>query len=153
VTIKPGLAASARYRVNSIDLADKWGGRASALASPIMIIFIEKSCMLATDHLLAPQQITVGYDFQIKHLAPTPPDWEVDVSAELTSISGPMMTYKVAVRDEVGLVGEGTHTRCIVDNDAFHARLADRCAAPAAAARNRTAAGDGGDDPARPALS
>jgi predicted thioesterase len=148
VKIHPGLKASARHRVNSIDLADKWGGQASALASPIMIIFIEKTCMLATDHLLDPSQMTVGYEFQIKHLAPTPPDWDVDVEVELIAVAGRMMTYRVAARDAAGLIGEGTHTRCIVDSDGFHERLDRRRSAreeaPARAARSAGSGGEGG---------
>lgn len=126
MTIKPGLTARATHRVDTISLADQWGGQAHALASPIMIIFIEQTCMKATDHLLQPDQMTVGYDFSIKHLAPTPPDWEVTVDAELLTFEGRMMTYKVTVRDAAGVVGEGHHTRCIVGQNSFHERLAQR---------------------------
>jgi len=126
LTIKAGLKARATHRVDTISLADQWGGEAHALASPIMIIFIEQTCMQATDHLIAADQMTVGYNFEIKHLAPTPPEWDVTVDAELTEVEGRMMTYQVTVRDAVGIVGEGRHVRCIVGKDAFHARLAER---------------------------
>ena len=135
MNIEPGLKASAVHRVNALDLADRWGGEAHALASPIMIIFIEKTCMMATDHLLAQGQITVGYEFNIKHLAPTPPEWEVSVSAELTALNGRMMTYTVSVRDAAGKIGEGTHTRCIVDDAEFHRRMGQRRGEAEAAAK------------------
>ncbi|MCA8333480.1 thioesterase family protein [Burkholderia cepacia] len=126
MTIQPGLRARATHRVDTISLADQWGGEAHALASPIMIIFIEQTCMQATDHLLGSDLMTVGYNFEIKHLAPTPPDWEVTVDAELIAVEGRMMTYKVSVRDAAGVVGEGIHTRCAVGRDSFHERLAER---------------------------
>ncbi|MFL9873056.1 thioesterase family protein [Paraburkholderia megapolitana] len=126
MSIKPGLTARATHRVDTISLADQWGGEAHALASPIMIIFIEQTCMKATDHLLDANQMTVGYNFEIKHLAPTPPEWDVTVDSELVTVEGRMMTYKVTVRDAVGVVGEGQHTRCIVSRDTFHERLAER---------------------------
>ena len=126
MTIQPGLSAQATHRVDTISLADQWGGEAHALASPIMIIFIEQTCMKATDHLLPEDQMTVGYNFEIKHLAPTPPEWEVTVDAELIEVDGRMMTYRVCVRDAVGVVGEGIHTRCAVSRSGFHRRLAER---------------------------
>jgi fluoroacetyl-CoA thioesterase len=126
LTIQPGLTARTTHQVDTISLADQWGGEAHALASPIMIIFIEQTCMQATDHLLPPDQITVGYNFDIRHLAPTPPEWEVTVDAELIAVDGRMMTYRVAVHDAAGIVGEGLHTRCAVSRDHFHKRLHDR---------------------------
>jgi isovaleryl-CoA dehydrogenase len=126
VSIEPGLKAHATHRVNVVDLADQWGGEAHALASPIMIIFIEKTCMAATDHLLDPTQMTVGYNFEIRHLAPTPPDWEVTVDAELIAVEDRMMTYRVTVSDAAGVVGEGVHIRCVVSKTSFHERIAKR---------------------------
>lgn len=126
MTIQPGLSARATHRVDTISLADQWGGQAHALASPIMIIFIEQTCMKATDHLLPADQMTVGYNFEIKHLAPTPPEWEVTVEAELIEVDGRMMTYRVSVRDAAGVVGEGMHTRCAVSSAGFHQRLDER---------------------------
>ena len=102
--IAPGLKATARHGVAAMDLADRWGGEAAALASPIMIIFIEKTCMQATDHLLEPGQMTVGVKFEIDHLAPTPPDWEVTVAAELVAFDQRTMTYRVTVHDAAGKV-------------------------------------------------
>ena len=126
MTIQTGLRARATHRVDTISLADQWGGEAHALASPIMIIFIEQTCMQATDHLLPAGQMTVGYNFEIKHLAPTPPEWEVTVEAELIEVDGRMMTYRISVRDAVGVVGEGIHTRCAVSSAGFHQRLSER---------------------------
>ena len=124
--IEPGLTARATHRVDTLSLADQWGGEAHALASPIMIIFIEQTCMQATDHLLLADQMTVGYNFEIKHLAPTPPEWEVTVDAELIEFDGRMMSYQVTVRDAVGVVGKGQHVRCIVGKEKFHEQLAER---------------------------
>jgi fluoroacetyl-CoA thioesterase len=126
MTLVPGLKATARHGVAEMDLADRWGGEAAALASPIMIIFIEKTCMQATDHLLEPGQMTVGVKFDIDHLAPTPPSWEVTVESELISVQDRTLTYRVTVHDAAGKVGEGTHARFIVHKDRFHERLHQR---------------------------
>ncbi|HEV3104639.1 MAG TPA: thioesterase [Trinickia sp.] len=134
MSIAPGLKAHASYRVDTLSLADQWGGEAHALASPIMIIFIEQTCMKATDHLLDPNLMTVGYYFEIKHRQPTPPEWEVSVDAELIRVDDRMMTYQVTVRDAAGVVGEGLHTRCAVERGAFHQRLEERRARAAGAA-------------------
>jgi fluoroacetyl-CoA thioesterase len=126
LTLAPGLKAKASYRVDTLSLADQWGGEAHALASPIMIIFIEQTCMKATDHLLSPDLMTVGYYFEIKHQQPTPPEWEVTVDAELIRVDDRMMTYRVTVHDAAGVVGEGLHSRCAVSRTGFQERLERR---------------------------
>jgi fluoroacetyl-CoA thioesterase len=129
MNIEPGLKAVARHQVAGMDLADRWGGEAAALASPILIIFIEKTCMQATDHLFEPGQMSVGYQFNIDHLAPTPPDWEVTVSSELVEVGDRTLTYKVSAHDAAGKIAEGTHVRFVVHKDRFHERMARRAEA------------------------
>lgn len=129
MSIHVGMKGSKIHGVSSTELANHWGGKAGALASPIMIIFIEMTCMSITDHLMEPGLITVGYRFNINHLAPTPPDWKVRVDAELIEVDGRMMTYRIEVHDAAGKVADGTHTRCAVSDTRFHERMDSRIAA------------------------
>ncbi|MFB9126149.1 thioesterase [Paraburkholderia dipogonis] len=126
MSIQIGMKTSKVHGVSSAELANHWGGEAGALASPMMIIFIEMTCMSITDHLLEPDQITVGYRFNINHLAPTPPEWKVRVDAELIDVDGRMMTYRIEVHDAAGKVADGTHTRFAVSNTRFHERMQGR---------------------------
>lgn len=64
---------------------------------------------------------TVGVNISSSHLAPTPVGMKVTATAEVTDVSanGKMITFKVTASDAEGLIGEGTHTRAVIDNARF----------------------------------
>lgn len=64
---------------------------------------------------------TVGVNISSSHLAPTPVGMKVTATAEVTDISanGKMITFKVTASDAEGLIGEGIHTRAVIDNARF----------------------------------
>ena len=47
----------------------------------------------------------------------------ITATAVLTEVNGRELKFNVAARDEVGIVGEGTHTRFIVYREKFMAKL------------------------------
>ncbi len=55
------------------------------------------------------------------HISPTPVGMRVYAEAEVINISanGKMVDFKVSAYDEMGLIGEGTHQRAVIDNDRF----------------------------------
>ena len=71
---------------------------------------------------------TVGVDIASSHLAPTPGGMKVSATAEVTGVSanGKMITFKVTASDEDGLIGEGTHTRAVIDNARFLQKCNDK---------------------------
>ena len=54
----------------------------------------------------------------------------MSATAEVTGISanGKMITFKVTAYDAEGLIGEGTHTRAIIDNARFLQKCNDKLA-------------------------
>ena len=80
---------------------------------------------IASSHL-APTP--VGVDISSTHLAPTPVGMKVTATAQVTAISanGKMITFKVTASDEDGLIGEGTHTRAVIDNARFLQKCNDK---------------------------
>ena len=44
------------------------------------------------------------------------------------SANGKMITFKVTASDEEGLIGEGTHTRAVIDNARFLQKCNDKLA-------------------------
>ena len=73
---------------------------------------------------------TVGVAISSRHLAPTPVGMKVSATAEVTGISanGKMITFKVTAHDADGLIGEGTHTRAVIDNARFLQKCNDKLA-------------------------
>ena len=71
---------------------------------------------------------TVGVEIASSHLAPTPVGMKITATAEVTGVSanGKMITFKVSASDEDGLIGEGTHTRAVIDNARFQQKCSDK---------------------------
>ena len=55
---------------------------------------------------------------------------KVTATAEVTDVSanGKMITFKVTASDAEGLIGEGTHTRAVIDNARFLHKCNDKLA-------------------------
>ena len=47
----------------------------------------------------------------------------VTATAVLTEVNGRELKFNIAARDEVSLIGEGTHTRFVVNREKFMAKL------------------------------
>jgi predicted thioesterase len=120
--LDPGLKAEAEIVVDNAHLAMNIGsGSVAVLATPMMIAGMEKAAALAVAEMLESGQTTVGTLVNIKHLAATPPGMKVLFRAELVGVSsgGKVLSFRVEAHDEVGLVGEGTHERVVVNQVSF----------------------------------
>ena len=99
-------------------------GDLRVLATPSMIALMEEAAM----HCVAPhidgRQTTVGGHISASHLKPTAHGRTITATATLTAVEGRKLLFTVSASDENGLIGEGEHTRFIVDREKFMARLA-----------------------------
>ena len=66
---------------------------------------------------------TVGTKVNINHLRACKPGTEVTVTAELLEVDGRRLEFNMKAEDEKGLLGEGSHTRFIIDPERFMAKL------------------------------
>lgn len=121
------LTVASRHTVPEVD--SSWPGfkdMPPVLATAMMIAFIEQTCIQALRPFLSAEQHTVGTQVDVSHIAPTPVGMNVTAEVELIGIEGKMLHFKVACRDEAGLVGEGTHRRAIIDVRRFSQRLREK---------------------------
>ena len=95
-------------------------------ATPHLISLVESTCIIAMRPYLTPEQRTVGVSFNFKHLAPTPMGMTATATVELVELNGKMLTFKFTCRDDVDVIGEGTHERAIIDVEKFMARVAKK---------------------------
>ena len=96
------------------------------LATPKMIALMEKASMSAVDSYLDKGYTSVGTSIDVKHVSATPIGMKVDVKSELIKIDGKKLLFKVEAHDELGLIGEGTHERFIVDAEKFIKKAEDK---------------------------
>ncbi len=96
-------------------------GGLEVFGTPYMLGLMECAAMWCVQNELPEGKGTVGVNISSSHLAPTPVGMKVTAAAEVTDISanGKMITFKVTASDAEGLIGEGTHTRAVIDNARF----------------------------------
>ena len=134
--IQPGLRGEARLVVAEEHTARHLGsGGVQVLATPQMILLMERAGVAAVDPLLPAGYRTVGAHLDVRHLAPTPVGFEVVAEVELIEREGRRLTFRVQVHDGLEVVGEGQHERFIIDVARFGQRVAQKAARAQPAAR------------------
>jgi len=123
--IIPGLAGEYHLTVAPENTAVHLGsGGVEVLATPEMVRMMERAAVAAVDHLLPAGYRTVGSHLDVAHLAATPLGMAAVARAELVSVEGRKLTFRVEVRDARELVGQGTHQRMIVNLERFREKVA-----------------------------
>jgi fluoroacetyl-CoA thioesterase len=133
VGIQPGLIGEVRLIVADEHTAQHLGsGAVKVLATPQMVLLMERAGVAAVDQLLPDGHRTVGAHLDIRHLAPTPVGFEVRATARLIEVDDRRLTFRVEVHEEPfgedQLVGEGIHQRAIIDVNRFGERVARKLA-------------------------
>lgn len=122
-----GAKLEKTFQVTDDMLANKVGsGMLPVYSTPSMISCMENTAAELVQGSLQPGQGTVGYIVHIRHLSPTLCGKEVRVVCVLTAINGKMLDFDLEVFDESGKIGEGKHTRCIINNESFMQKVKKR---------------------------
>jgi fluoroacetyl-CoA thioesterase len=131
--IRPGLKGEIDLVVAEEHSAQHLGsGAVRVLATPQMVLLMERASVAAVDPLLPAGSCTVGAHLDIRHLEPTPIGLEVRAVAELVGVDGRRLTFRLQVFEEPfgkdHLVGDGIHERVIVNKQGFGDRAARKLA-------------------------
>lgn len=128
--LQPGLVGRAVLVVGAEHTATHFGsGQAEVFATPMMIALMEAAAVDAVEDRLPAGFISLGTHLDVSHIAATPQGARVEANAKLAAVSGRTLTFAVEARDAHEIVGRGTHTRVIVDQARFAAKLAGKPAA------------------------
>lgn len=111
--IKPGLKAERRAVVSEAMTTTHAGGP-GILTAPSMIMEMELTAQEAVQPLLPDDHTTVGFEISIRHRRPTLIGESFTVTAELLEVDGRKLFFRVAARNALELIGEGTLRRTIV---------------------------------------
>ena len=111
-----------QYRVQAKDLAkalslNDQDDFPEVFATSRMIALMELAAARLMKPLLAGDELSVGVNVTVNHLAATPNDADVKADATFSGMEGKLYKFAVEVHDNGGKVGGGTHTRAIVSTE------------------------------------
>jgi predicted thioesterase len=122
--ITPRLTGTAEIVVGPEHTAPFVGsGRIAVLATPVMINLIEAAALAAIEHLLPAGHQSLGIRLDVSHTAATPIGVRVTATAEVLSLEGRTVTFRVEARDEFEPIGGGSHQRIVVSVARFDERV------------------------------
>lgn len=122
--VREGMTAAMEIYVTENDTAIKLGsGNLRVLATPAMIAFMENTSKSSVDLHLPFGYTTVGIDLNIKHIKASPVGMKIRCEAHLIKVEGKKLFFKVQAWDETGKIGEGNHTRYIVNSEEFMKKI------------------------------
>jgi fluoroacetyl-CoA thioesterase len=122
--LPPGLSGEIDHLVTAEDTASRWGsGLVPVYSTPSLVGLMESAAVRALEGLLQPGQTSVGAHIDVRHLAATPVGMRVRARAELLSVEGRKLVYKIQAWDEIELIGEASHERFVIDEARFVSKV------------------------------
>ncbi|MDD3346510.1 hotdog domain-containing protein [Oscillibacter sp.] len=103
-------------------------GALPVLGTPFMAAMMENAAMTVLQSFLDEGLGSVGIHLDITHDAPTPIGMKVWAEAEILAVSenSRIVDFKVKAWDEKGPVGQGVHTRAVIQNEKFLAKCNEK---------------------------
>ncbi len=108
--IRPGLAGETQLTVADEHLAP----HTPKFSTPAMIMLMEQASYHAVLPLLHPQQTVVGYEVNVKHLAPADLGCDVEARSVLTDVSGNKLRFEVVAKLGDLVLGTAEHKMAVV---------------------------------------
>ena len=122
--LKPGLEGHAEIVVGDEHTAPRIGsGRVRVLATPVMINLMEAAALDAVENLIPAGHQSLGTRLDVRHIAATPVGMRVRATAKLLAVDGRTLEFRVEAHDEKDLIGDGGHTRLVVNVARFDQRV------------------------------
>ncbi len=111
--ITPGLKGQRSTLVCEHNVA----GHVDKFSTPSMISLMERAAIAAIDPYLEEGQTSVGFEVNVRHLAPSDIGATVVAHAELVEVNRNRLNFNVEAYDGERKIGEGTHRRAIIDRN------------------------------------
>ena len=122
--MEKGLKHNSVMRVEAGNTAEFIGsGDMAVLATPAMVALMENAAMLAVALHLGEGETTVGTMVSTSHLKASKVGNIIEARAELVAVDGRKLDFKIEAYDGETLIGEGTHTRFVVNREKFLSKL------------------------------
>ena len=119
-----GYSYTSTTVVNNNNTAKALGsGDMDVFATPAMVALMENAAMNAVAPHLEEGQTTVGTQISTSHIKASALGATITATAVLTAVDGRSLTFEITARDGENVIGEGIHTRFIVDRERFLSKL------------------------------
>lgn len=92
-------------------------------ATGYMVGLMEWACMQALQPFLEEGEGSVGIMINVSHDAATPVGMLVTVKVRCSEVDGKKIVWQIEARDEVDIIGRGSHGRFVINLDKFTQRL------------------------------
>ena len=99
---------------------------AVVFATPAMINLMELAAREAIRPFLDDGEESVGAVVHVEHLAATPIGAAVRAVARVVSVNRKLVEFEIHAFDAIDLIGQGTHTRAIIQTDRLRQRLTEK---------------------------
>ncbi len=124
MNITKGFSAQSTVIVTEQHTAATLGsGDMAVFATPAMIALMENAAMKAIAPTLPEGSTSVGTEMSATHSKASAVGAEITATATVTEVEGRKITFTVSAHEGETLIGEGTHTRFVVDREKFMGKL------------------------------
>jgi fluoroacetyl-CoA thioesterase len=134
-TLQPGLKHKFTYVVPEDKTVPhlyresaEMGKMPPVFATAFMIGLMEWTCIQTIEEHLDEGEGSLGIAVNVSHVAATPAGFPVTVETELLEVKGRRLTFRVRAHDGIDLIGEGQHSRAVVDWTRFSKRMSEKAA-------------------------
>ncbi|AKA71368.1 thioesterase family protein [Clostridium scatologenes] len=118
--VKEGMVSTREIYVTENNVASKLGsGNIDVFSTPSMIALMENTSKSCVDLHLPFGYTTVGIEVNVKHIKASSIGMKIRCEASLVKVDKKKLVFNVEAWDEKGKIGEGNHTRCIVNSEEF----------------------------------
>lgn len=115
-----GMSAVLTCEVKESNSAKAIGsGSLMVFGTPAMIALIEQTAVALLEGNLPEGMTTVGTKLDINHVSATPMGMTAECECTLVKIDRKKLIFDVVVKDDAGIIGNGTHERFMVEADSF----------------------------------
>ena len=109
----PGLRGQRQTLVCEHNIA----GHVDKFSTPSLIQLMEQASINAVHEALEEGQTTVGFEVNVRHLAPADIGVTITAYSELTEVDRNRLIFRVEAYDGDRKLGEGTHRRAVISID------------------------------------
>ena len=131
-SLRPGLSKVKRIIVDRDRTISFMGEEGRVYATPDLVRDIEHACRdILLEHADSGED-SVGIEIAVRHTAPTLLGMAVEITATVAVVEGRKVIFDIVAKDAIEPIGNGTHSRFVVDVVKTYERLeakAARCAA------------------------
>ena len=122
-----GKSATAAEIVTKANTAKAVGsGSLDVYSTPMMVALMERASCECLSEMMTDGQASVGTQMLVEHTAASPIGMEITATATVDAVSGRKVELTVTASDASGEIGRGKHTRVIIDEERFMAKVREK---------------------------